>query len=435
MPIPFSEAVRVWARVAALSFGGPAGQIAVMHRIVVEEKRWVSEERFLHALNFCMLLPGPEAQQLATYLGWLLHGTRGALVAGGLFILPGFLALLGLSLIYALYHQSAWLGAVFYGLKPAVLAVVVEALLRLGKRALGVRSRLALSVAAFLALAIFDVPFPLLVLGAALLGLLAHRLRLPGWDSEPLAESLEPRPARRFSRTLATALLWLGLWWLPVAAVVLSLGREHVLSDLGLFFSQAAVVTFGGAYAVLAYVAQRAVEDFGWLAPGEMVDGLGLAETTPGPLIMVLQFVGFLAAYRAPAPFSPLVAGVLGATLTTWVTFAPSFLWILVGAPYVERLRRARALSAALSAVTAAVVGVIAHLGLWFALHTLFTEMRKLSWLGREIAIPAWESLDLGALGIAIFTAIVLLRLRWSMFSTLALGIVLGMLLRALAVW
>ncbi|MEW6279145.1 MAG: chromate efflux transporter [Candidatus Eremiobacterota bacterium] len=363
----FREAVGAWLRVALQSFGGPAGQIAVMHRILVEEKRWISEARFLHALNFCMLLPGPEAQQLTIYIGWLLHGTRGGLVAGTLFVLPGFLSILVLSVLYATFRDTGPVEALFYGVKPAVVAVVVEALLRIGKRALKTRLLAGLAATAFVAIYFFHVPFPLVIVGAALLGLV-----LPRPAAESCGETPTQLPPR--GRTLRVVALWGFLWLAPLGAMVAMLGPGHVLVQEGLFFSQAAMVTFGGAYAVLSYVAQEAVQTYGWLRPGEMLDGLGMAETTPGPLIQVVQFVGFLGAYRHPNEMDPLVAGILGSLVTTWVTYAPCFLWVFAGAPYVEVLRGQKALSAALAAITAAVVGVILNLTVWFSMHTVVRE-------------------------------------------------------------
>ena len=393
--VPFRDALRTWARVALLSFGGPAGQIAVMHRILVEEKRWIGERRFLHALNFCMLLPGPEAQQLATYIGWLMHGVRGGLVAGMLFVLPGMVAIMALSWLYLAYGNVGPVEALFFGLKAAVLAIVLEAVRRIGSRALTNRTLVALAAAAFVAIFFMGVPFPLIVLAAALIGYAGARAGAAAFagggghgtaagptveDSQTaLGEEVPDHARTDWRRSLRFGMVLLALWLAPVALLVLWLGPDNVFAEIGLFFSTMAVVTFGGAYAVLAYVAQQAVETYGWLQPGEMLDGLGLAETTPGPLIMVTQFVGFLGAARAPGGLDPMLAGTLGGLLTTWVTFTPSFLWIFVGAPFSERLRGNRALTAALTAITAAVVGVILNLALWFALHTLFGELRPVA--------------------------------------------------------
>lgn len=422
----FGEAVRVWARVAALSFGGPAGQIAVMHRILVEEKRWLGERRFLHALNYCMLLPGPEAQQLAIYIGWLMHRTLGGLVAGLLFVLPGFLAIMGLSILYALYGRLGPVAGLFFGLKSAVLVVVLQAVIRVGRRSLKSRAMVAVAALAFLALFVFKVPFPLVVLAAGLAGFAAQRLGAPGFqagghgaarggvdDAATVLGEETPdhaRPASGWSLRIGGVLLV--AWLAPVAACLLLLGPANVFSQVGIFFSKMAVVTFGGAYAVLAYVAQEAVQTYGWLKPGEMLDGLGLAETTPGPLIIVTQFVGFMGAYRAPGGLSPVLAGVLGGVLTTWVTFTPCFLWIFLGAPFVEALRGAKALNAALAAIGAAVVGVILNLALWFGLHVLFREMVMVRIPGLVLSLPRLASVDLAALALFVVAAVAAFRFK-----------------------
>ncbi|CUW40160.1 putative chromate transporter (ChrA-like) [Magnetospirillum sp. XM-1] len=426
----FDEALRVWLRVGLLSFGGPAGQIATMHRILVEEKKWVGEARFLHALNFCMLLPGPEAQQLATYIGWLLHRTWGGVVAGTLFVLPGFLVMMGLAALYAGFHQVPLVEGLFYGIKPAVLAVVIEAVLRIGRRALRSVEKIVIAAAAFAGIFFGDLPFPLIVLAAGLWGFFAARTGraafLPGGaaaqaESKGVADrildqgALHTRPDRR--RAILTAAVCLVLWLAPVAAAMAWGGGAF--GAVGLFFSKMAVVTFGGAYAVLAYVAQQAVEVHGWLAAPEMLDGLGLAETTPGPLILVNQFVGFLAGYRNPGGLDPWLGGVLGASLTVWVTFMPCFLWILGGAPYVEVLRGYQALSGALAAITAAVVGVIFNLGLWFALHVLFATVEERHVGPLRLFAPDPNSLDPAALGLALAAAIAMLRLGIGMMPTL----------------
>jgi chromate transporter len=399
-------------RVGLLSFGGPAGQIAVMHRILVDEKRWISDSRFLHALNYCMLLPGPEAQQLATYIGWLLHGARGGLTAGLLFVLPGFIALMALSVVYVLWHHEPLLEGVFLGLKAAVIALVIQALLRIAKRALQSRFARALAVSAFVALALLHVPFPAIVVAAGIVGYFAarHGHSLAPASPRPASEDDQADiPLREVRPTAARAIkllvLWLPLWFAPVVLAALALGGDHVLTQLGVFFSKMAVVTFGGAYAVLAYVAQQAVERFGWVTPMQMMDGLGLAESTPGPLIMVVQFVGFLAAYQTAGGAHPLLVGALGALLTVWVTFAPCFLWIFLGAPYVERLRGNAALSSALAAITAAVVGVIANLALWFALRVLFARLDSRAILGLHVDLPQLSSMRLAP---ALLTAVAL---------------------------
>ena len=434
--VSFGEAFRVWLRVASLSFGGPAGQIAVMHRIIVEEKRWIGETRFLHALNYCMLLPGPEAQQLATYIGWLMHRTAGGLMAGGLFILPGAVSILALSYVYAGFGNVGAVQALFFGLKAAVLAIVLQAVVRVGSRALKNRVMVGIAAAAFVALFFFAAPFPLVIVAAALIGYLGGRLGFEAFNVEsrhgsggkgPLAdadsalgESLPPHTRVNAAWARRVAAIWLLLWLVPVAALLLALGPEHVFSKIAVFFSKMAVVTFGGAYAVLAYVAQQAVETYGWLNPGEMLDGLGMAETTPGPLIMVTQFVGFLGAFRDPGTLPPMLAGTLGGLLTTWVTFTPCFLWIFLGAPFVERLRGNRALSAALATITAAVVGVILNLAIWFALHTIFREVRDLRAFGLALDVPVLASVDGWALALALAAVVALFRLKAGVMTTLA---------------
>ena len=435
--IPFSDAVRVWARIAALSFGGPAGQIAVMHRILVEEKRWIGENRFLHALNYCMLLPGPEAQQLAVYVGWLLHKTKGGLVAGTLFVLPGLLAIMALSWIYAGVGNVGVVQALFFGLKAAVLAIVLEAVVRIGRRALKNNVMLGLAAAAFVAIFAFDVPFPLIILAAALVGFFGGRAGLPAFaaggnahaghagkavpDTETaLGESMPEHARPSISWSLRVAGICLALWLGPVAALLLALGPEHVLTHIALFFSKMAVVTFGGAYAVLAYVAQQAVETYGWLQPGEMLDGLGLAETTPGPLIMVTQFVGFLGAFRDPGELNPFVAGTLGGLLTTWVTFVPCFLWIFLGAPFVETIRGNRALAAALAVITAAVVGVVLNLAVWFGLHVLFGEVHEVEGFGMSLDVPVLATVDPPALVLTLAAIVAVFRLKIGMLPVLA---------------
>ena len=441
-PVPFREALRVWTLVALQSFGGPAGQIAVMHRILDEERRWISEHRFLHALNYCMLLPGPEAQQLAIYIGWLLNRTPGGLAAGILFVLPGFLTILALSILYVGFRDTTFVSALFFGLKPAVMAVVVEAVFRIGRRALKTRVLVGLAVAAFIAIFFLEIPFPAIVAAAGLMGWLGGRLlprefpaaqpHAPGGSQEPeataLADALVDRVQPSLGRSVRILAIFLTLWFVPLLLLFFLFGRDHVLVEQGIFFSKAAVVTFGGAYAVLAYVGQQAVETYGWLRPGEMLDGLGMAETTPGPLIMVLQFVGFLGAYRLAGGLDPLVAGVLGAVVTTWVTFVPCFLWIFLGAPYVELLRGNRALSTALASITAAVVGVIFNLAVWFSLHTLFKNVREVHGMGLRLLVPDWSTISPGALVIAILAFLALFRWKLGMLKTLALSAVAGLL-------
>jgi chromate transporter len=438
--VTWAEAVHVWWRVAILSFGGPAGQIAVMHRILVEEKRWVSESRFMHALNYCMLLPGPEAQQLATYIGWLMHRTAGGLLAGGLFIVPGIVSIMTLSIVYALWGKVGFVSAAFFGLKAAVLAIVIEAVVRIGKRALKNGIMRTLAAAAFVAIFFFAVPFPIIIAAAALVGYVGGRrgseaFKASGHGSAaPDADSLlgSDLPAHtkpNAGRSLRVAATWLALWLAPVAALLLAFGPDNVFSTIAVFFSKMAVVTFGGAYAVLAYVAQQAVETYHWVTPGEMLDGLGMAETTPGPLIMVLQFVGFMGAFRDPGSLPPLLAGALGGLLATWVTFTPCFLWIFLGAPYIEKLRGNQALSGALAAITAAVVGVVLNLAIWFAIHTIFRSTFPVRSFGLFFEAPVISSVDLWALGLAVVAAVAIFRFKVGMIQTLAACCAAGVIL------
>jgi chromate transporter len=431
--------VRAWFAISLQTFGGPAGQIAVMQRSLVDDKRWIGQRRFLHALNYCTLLPGPEAQQLATYVGWLLHGTRGGLVAGGLFVLPGVVALLALSAIYVAFGTTTAVTAVFAGLAAAVLAIVVQAVIRVAKKALDSRALVVLAVVAFLALSLFGVPFPVVVALAGFTGWALGRWRPSALPRKAKAEAADAGPPPVISddvlhheaptarRTVKVLLVGLLVWGVPVAAVAVLTGAHSVFTEQGLFFSGAAVVTFGGAYAVLAYVAQQAVQVYGWLEPREMVRGLALAETTPGPLIMVVQFVAFLGAYRDPGALDPWAAAVLASLLVTWVTFVPSFLFVLLGAPYMERLRGNRSLSAALTGITAAVVGVIANLGVYFAVHTLFSETRPLGWSALTLELPVPDSVRWVALTIAVIAAVLLFRLKWSVLRTLGVCALLGL--------
>jgi chromate transporter len=426
----FGEAFKVWFKIGCLSFGGPAGQIAMMHRVLVDEKRWIDEARYLHALNYCMLLPGPEAQQLATYVGWLLHGVRGGLVAGLLFVLPGALVMIGLSLIYVLATGVPIVDGALFGIKAAVLMVVVEAIVRIGKRALKTSLLVGLAAAAFVGIFFFQIPFPLIVIGAALIGYLVARTAPQQLSIKPVdGPRPPPRPNRWREAGMATA-IWFAIWWAPVVVAVLLLGPDHVLVSLGVFFSKLAVVSFGGAYALMAYMAQEAVEAQGWLKLSEMVDGLGLAETTPGPLILVTQFVGFLAAYREAAPFTPLVAAMLGAAMTTWTVFAPSFLWIFAGAPFIEDLRNNTRLAGALAAITAAVTGVILNLAVWFTLHVLFRTIAE-AHIGpiRWFAID-WASLDLRAAALAAIAAVLVFGLHRGLIETVAIMAALGIAVR-----
>ena len=443
--VSFGEALRVWARIGLLGFGGPAGQIALMHRELVEKRKWIDEERFLHALNYCMLLPGPEAQQLATYVGWLLHRTPGGIAAGTLFVLPGFFAILSLSVLYAGFRKVPAVDAALFGLKAAVLAVVVEAVLRIGKRALKSALTVTIAALAFVAIYFLELPFPLIVLGAGMLGFVGSRVAPDAFPApapvradaphdtviDALAASgglAHTRPS--MAHALRVIVVCGLLWGLPVLALALLFGSESVFVDEAAFFSKSAVVTFGGAYAVLAYVAQRAVDTYGWLRPGEMLDGLGLAETTPGPLILVLQFVGFLAAYRDPGPLAPMLAGVLGSVVTVWVTFVPCFLWIFLGAPYIEALRGSRPLHAALSCITAAVVGVVLNLSVWFAIHVLFADVVEHRIGAVRILVPILSTVDAAAAVLAALAMLAMLRFRVSMPQTLAASAALGAIWR-----
>ena len=434
-PVTLAEAFWVWLRIAMLSFGGPAGQIAVMHRILVDEKRWIGEQRFLHALNYCMLLPGPEAQQLATYIGWLMHKTKGGIVAGVLFVLPGAVAIMALSWIYVLYGKVGIVSAIFFGLKAAVLAVVLQAVVRIGSRALKSNASRVLAAAAFVLIFFMGVPFPIIVLGAGVIGWLASRAGSAAFagggghgaskgahvaDADTLlGEELPAHASPTWRETLRTAIISLTLWLVPVAVLLIALGPDNVFSRIATFFSTMATVTFGGAYAVLAYVAQEAVESYGWLQPREMLDGLGMAETTPGPLIMVLQFVGFLGAYRDAGGIDPLIAATLGGLLATWVTFTPCFLWIFLGAPFIERLRGNAAVSGALSAITAAVVGVVLNLAIWFALHTLFRSTRLIATGPFHFDVPVLTSIDPAAFVLSVGAAYAIFQMRAGVITTL----------------
>lgn len=436
--VEFKEALKVWLKVATYSFGGPAGQIAVMHKLLVEEKKWISENRFLHALNYCMLLPGPEAQQLAIYIGWLLHKTKGGLVAGSLFVLPGFLSILVLSILYALFMDLTFVQGLFFGIKPAVLAIVIGAVIKIGKRALKNEVMVLIAVAAFIAIFFFQVDFPYIILAAGLIGLIGGRVweekfhvikghtlsvqhEVAVIDSRIQAE----KPSAR--RTIQVIAIYLLLWFVPVLLILLFLGQDNIFFSEAIFFSKTAVVTFGGAYAVLAYITQKAVETYGWLRPGEMLDGLGMAETTPGPLIQVVQFVGFMGALRFPGNLDPITAAVLASVLVTWVTFIPCFLFIFAGAPYVEYLRGSKNLNTILSGITAAVVGVILNLGVWFTLRTLFQQVEEHHMMGMTLQIPQWESLNVAALMITIIAFLCYFKLKLDMLKTILLCILLGL--------
>lgn len=432
-----AEAFSVWLKIGLLSFGGPAGQIALMHKILVEEKKWVDESRFLHALNYCMLLPGPEAQQLATYIGWLLNRTIGGLVAGLLFILPGAAVILVLSIAYALYAEVPLVAAAFVGVKAAVLIVVVEAILRIGSRALKTMPMYLIAAAAFAAIFLFAVPFPVIVAGAALIGFLGGLTRpdlfvvikgksVDGETSASVIDAMAARGELTHTTPSAKRTVWLliifgVLWGGPVAALFATYGSGNVFAEEAAFFSKLAVVTFGGAYAVLAYMAQQAVETYNWLSGAEMLDGLGLAETTPGPLILVTQFVGFLGAYRHAVGIDPLLAGMLGSLVTLWVTFAPCFLWIFLGAPYIERLRDNLHLTAALSGITAAVVGVVLNLAVWFGFRVAFAEVVPQDIAGMSLSLPVLASADLTAIGLTIVAAVAMFRFHLDVLRTLAI--------------
>ena len=419
----FGEALGFWLKLGFISFGGPAGQIAIMHRVVVDEKKWIEESRFLHALNFCVLLPGPEATKLATYIGWLLHGTRGGLAAGILFVLPGALIMLGLSILYAIGRGIPAVEGALFGIKAAVLVIVVEALIRIGRRALKTRAQVGVAAAAFIGIFFLAIPFPLIVVAAGLTGFFITRA--------PVGSAAK-RPAEGWGYAAKAIAIGMVLWWAPLLCIELSLGAGHMLMDVGLFFSKLAVVSFGGAYALLAYMAQQAVETHHWMSAPEMVDGLGLAETTPGPLILVTQFVGFLAGYRDPAPFSPLGAGVAAAALTTWVTFVPPIVLIFAGAPFVEQLRSNERLSGALAAITAAVVGVILNLTVWFALHVLFGHVEE-----RQMGPLRWYAfdplaLDLKIAALALLAAVLAFGLKRGLVELVLVMAALGVALRLL---
>src|SRR4051794_378009 len=445
--VPFREAVRTWARVAALSFGGPAGQIAVMHRILVEEKRWIGETRFLHALNYCMLLPGPEAHQLAVYIGWLLHRTRGGIVAGTLFVLPGLISLGVLSWIYAAFGEVGTVQAVFFGLKAAVLAVVLEAVVRVGRRALKSQAMVALAALAFIGIFFFAVPFPIIIAAAALIGFAGNAAGLewfrvagghgpaargaeePAAIDKAFAQEIPEHVRPSIARLVKVAVIGLVVWLGPLVALLAAVGPDNVFTTIAAFNAKMAVVTFGGAYAVLAYMAQQAVENYHWLKPDEMLVGLGFAETTPGPLISVVQFVGFMAAFRHAGTLDPVLAGTLGGILAKWTTFVPSFLWIFLGGPYIEALRGNKALGAALSAITAAVVGVILNLAIWFALHTVFREVVEVEALGMTLDIPIWRTVNIASLVLTVAAVLAIFRFKIGMIPTLAACAGIGVLL------
>jgi chromate transporter len=446
----FAEAFAVWTKIGLLNFGGTAGHIALLHRVLIDERRWISNARFLHALNYCMLLPGPEAQQLATYIGWLLHGRKGGLAAGLMFVIPGAAIMMALSALYALYGNIPLIADIFFGIKAAVLAIVIEATRRLAARALQDGFLLGVAAAAFIAIYGFGAPFPVIILAAAVMGIVAARL----WPRTPPAQLSSgnggtaigdagsygvidamfaqgvPEHARPSAgRALRTLAVWLPIWLAPVALLWLWLGPQSTWTQIGGFFSVMAMVTFGGAYAALAYVSQEAVNSLGWLSAGEMLDGLALNEARPGPVILVLQFVGFLAAFRNPGVLDPVLAGCLGALLTVWVTFAPCFLWIFLGAPYLEKLRGNRIIAAALSAITAAVVGVMINLAVWFAVHVLFGRVELVTDYGLNLHLPALNTLDWRTALLAAAALVATLRYRMSVPIVLAACAAIGLLL------
>ncbi len=439
--VPFREAARFWVKLGFINFGGPTGQIAIMHDEIVERRKWISNGRFLHALNYCMLLPGPEAQQLAIYVGWLLHKARGGLVAGIAFVLPSFFLMLGLSWLYATHGDVTWVSATLSGLAAAVIGIVASATIRIGKKALANALMIGIAAAAFVSIFLLHLPFPLIVLGAGAIGLIGDSIR-PELFQVGVGRELEEnelvairddapgaahtRPS--LQRSVIVLVVGLAIWLVPIAAVAAWRGSGDTLTEMGWFFSRAALVTFGGAYAVLSYVNVAAVAQFAWLLPGQMVVGLGLAETTPGPLIMVLEFVGFVGAYRNPGGLAPVVAGVLGAAVATWATFAPCFLWIFLGAPYVERLRGNRRLAAGLETITAAVVGVIANLAVTFATHTLFERVREVHILGGTVPWPVWSSVDWFALIVAAASFVGLWRFRWKIIPVVGASAVAGLI-------
>jgi len=442
--LPLSEAVRTYARIAILSFGGPAGQIAVMHRIFVEEKKWIGEERFLHALNYCMLLPGPEAHELVIYVGWLLHRIRGGLVAGVLFVLPGLLTLGLLSWIYSAFGQIGIVQAAFFGLKAAVLAVVLEAVIRIGRRSLKSNALIGTAAVAFVGIFFFKLPFPLLIAAAAAIGFLGSRID-PSWFAPTshgagkasgtpalidriFADGVPEHVRPSMKRLAGAALIGGAIWLAPLIALLVWAGPDNVFTNVALFNSKMAVVTFGGAYAVLAYMAQQAVEHYHWLKPGEMLIGLGFAETTPGPLISVVQFVGYMAAFRQPVMLAPAFAGTLGGLLAMWSTFVPPFIWIFAGGPYVEAIIGNRSLGSALSAIAAAVVGVILNLAVWFSLHVIFGTLEPVHAIGMQLSLPVLSSVNWRALILSIAAAIAIFRFRIGMISVLGTSCLAGIL-------
>lgn len=438
----FGEASRFWIWLGFVNFGGPAGQISLMHQELVERRRWIDEGRFLHALSYCMLLPGPEAMQLATYVGWLLHRIRGGLVAGVAFVLPSFFLLMALSWVFVTHGDLRWVAGAFAGLAAAVVAIVAQATVRLGRTTLANGLMVGVAVVSFVAIFVLDVPFPIVVAGAVIFGLIGGSIR-PSLFEVGVGRELEERasasvvgrletPAPTWRRSLVVLIVGLAAWLVPIAAVALWRADAGTLTDMGWFFSKAALVTFGGAYAVLAYVDQAAVGTFGWLRPGQMAVGLGLAESTPGPLIMVLEFVGFVGAYQHPGGLPPIVAGILGATVAVWATFAPCFLWVFLGGPYVERIRGNVRLASALQTVMAAVVGVIANLAVSFGIVTLFGEVQTVRFLGGEFPVPVWTEVDPFAVAVAAVAFVGLWRYRWKVVPVIVGSAAAGLVIKGL---
>lgn len=424
--IPLKEQLRIWLQVAINSFGGPAGQIAVIHKLVVDDKKLISEERFLHALNFCMLLPGPEAQQLATYMGWMMNRWVGGLLAGGLFILPGFLSILLLSYLYVIFNDVPFVQGLFYGMKPAIIAIVASALFRISKKSLKTKFYWLCALLAFVSLFFFNISFPIVVVSAGVLGIIYGTYFLKPEGETELEEIYKPE----LFDTIKTILIWLFIWIFPILLTIFLFGFDSNFHALNIFFSKMSLVTFGGAYAALSYVAQQAVEVYGWLKGTEMLDGLAMAETTPGPLIQTVQFVGFMGAYRVPENLSPYTAALLGSILSTWMTFAPCFLWIFTFAPYVEYIRSVKIFSFALSAITASVVGVIFNLSVWFVLKAIFLENEQFVRYGFNFDYPVLKSLDLYALGIVIVAFILQFVLKRKLLEILGICTILGVLVK-----
>ncbi|MGI9523871.1 MAG: chromate efflux transporter [Hyphomicrobiaceae bacterium] len=429
---PLWQAVRIWAQIGFLSFGGPTAQIALMHRVIVDQRKWLTEQQFLNALGFCMLLPGPEAMQLATFVGWRLHGITGGLIAGALFVLPGAAVVLMLSMIYAAFGNVPFVEALFFGIKAAVLVIVVDALFKIAKRALKTREHWAIALLSFVGIFFFPLPFPAIILLAAIWGFV--RLGSPVVPESSVRVVEEVVLGLRLIQSLKTIFVWLAIWLLPLVAIYSQWGPDHVLSKLGLFFSKLAVVTFGGAYAVLAYMAQDVVVYYQWLSAGQMMDGLGLAETTPGPLILVTEFVGYMAAYQNGGEPAWLI-GLAGAFVALWATFMPCFLWIFAGAPYIEQINAQPRLRGAMSAITAAVVGVILNLSIWFGLHVFFGSVLQLDFGPMRLWVPMPETLDWQVVGLAACSAYLLLYRNWGIASVLAVASALAVVLRFALIW